>query len=207
MFWGAMAVLVLMLALTAWAVFRPRPADGAATTSRVSPNVFLVVGGLIFPGVVLTALLIWGIGAGHALLPLAIGKPVFTVEVTARQWQWDVAYPSLGPAPEQVGQTGADTSARKMRAATPNRIDIPAGKPVDIRVRSADVIHSFWVPRLGGKIDAIPGRTNVLRLTADAPGVYRGVCAEFCGTGHKSMALEVHAHDEATFARLMEDLR
>ncbi|WP_200930605.1 cytochrome c oxidase subunit II [Pseudorhodoferax sp. Leaf274] len=181
MFWGGMALTVAMTGLALYAALRRR-----AGTPRVSANALLVGGGLLLPGAVIAALLLWGMRAGHALLPLPGAAPVFTVEVTARQWQWDARYPQHPTAPSAT-----------------NRIDIPAGQPVDVHVRTADVIHGFWVPRLGGKIDAIPGRTNVIRLQADAPGVYRGVCAEYCGTGHARMPMEVHAHaPDALAARL-----
>lgn len=178
MFWGAMALTVLMTGLALYATLRRR-----AGPPRVSERTLLVGGGLLLPGVAITALLLWGMRAGHALLPLPGALPVFTVEVTARQWRWDARYPQH-PAARAVA----------------NRIDIPAGQPVDVRVRTADVIHGFWIPRLGGKIDAVPGRTNVIRLQADAPGVYRGLCAEYCGTGHARMPIEVHAHAPAALA-------
>lgn len=178
---GAIALLVLVTALALYAALRRRNGP-----TRVSPRALLIGGGLALPVTVLTALLGWGVGAGHALLPLASAEPVFVVEVTARQWVWHARYP-----------------AHPQAATEANRIDIPAGRPVDVHVRTEDVIHSFWVPRLGGKIDAIPGRVNVLRLRADAPGIYRGVCAEFCGTGHPAMGFAVHAHaPEALAARL-----
>ena len=172
MFTGALLLLLMMTALGLYAALRRR-----ARPPRVSTRVLLVGGGLALPVVVLTALLAWGVASGHALLPLATREPVFVVEVTGRQWLWTARYP-----------------AHPQAATEPNRIDVPAGVPVDVHVRTLDVIHSFWVPRLGGKIDAIPGRVNVLRLRADAPGVYRGVCAEFCGTGHPVMNFTVHAH-------------
>ncbi|WP_017758163.1 cytochrome c oxidase subunit II, partial [Pseudacidovorax intermedius] len=74
-----------------------------------------------------------------------------------------------------------------------NELRLPAGRAVDVHTRSADVIHGFWVPRLGGKLDAVPGRTLVVRLQADRPGTYRGVCAEFCGAGHAHMPMVVQA--------------
>ncbi|RYY99106.1 MAG: cytochrome c oxidase subunit II [Comamonadaceae bacterium] len=178
---GALALLLLMTALGLRAALRRDDAP-----PRVSTRMFLVGGGLALPVVVLTALLAWGVGAGDALLPRAAAQPVFVVEVTARQWAWTVRYPGHPQA-----------------LVEPNRIDLPAGQPVDVQVRSADVIHSFWVPRLGGKIDAIPGRVNVVRLQADAPGVYRGVCAEFCGTGHPAMGFVVHAHGPEALAQRM----
>ncbi|MBN9408493.1 MAG: cytochrome c oxidase subunit II [Burkholderiales bacterium] len=188
MFWGAMAITLLMTALGVYAAWRrPRGERGP----RVPVGVLLVGGGLVLPTVVITALLLWGVNAGHALLPR--GAPAFTVELTARQFAWQASYPAH-PAPSAT-------------AREPNRIDMPAGVPVDVHVRTADVIHGFWVPRLGGKIDAIPGRTNVIRLQADAPGIYRGVCAEFCGTGHARMPIEVHAHEPEALAALMGPAR
>lgn len=183
MFWGGMALTLGMTALGLAAVLRRRRAGAAAPRAE---RAWLVGGGLVLPGLVIAALLLWGLRTGHALLPLPGATPVFTVELVARQWQWEVRYPAHPLAP-----------------AAPNRLDIPAGQPVDVRVRTADVIHGFWVPRLAGKIDAIPGRTNVVRLQADAPGIYRGLCAEYCGTGHARMPIEVHAHTpEALAARL-----
>lgn len=183
MFWSASALTLGMTALGLAAVLRRR--HGGAPTPRAE-RAWLLGGGLLLPGLAIGALLLWGLRAGHALLPLPGAAPVFTVEVTARQWQWDVHYP-----------------AHPLASTQPNRIDIPAGRPVDVRVRTVDVIHGFWVPRLGGKIDTIPGRTNVVRLQADAPGIYRGVCAEYCGTGHARMPMEVHAHAPAAWAARM----
>ena len=181
MFWGAVALTLGMTTLGLVAVLRRR--RGPQVSHRAE-HAWLVAGGLVLPGLVIIALLVWGMRAGHALLPLPGAAPVLTVDVTARQWQWDVRYPAHPLAPAQT-----------------NRIDIPAGQPVHVRVRTADVIHGFWVPRLGGKVDTIPGRTNVVRLQADAPGVYRGVCAEYCGTGHARMPMEVHAHAPEAWAR------
>lgn len=177
MFWGALAVMAAVTALALYATFRSH------APARVSERSLLVGGGLVLPGAAIAALLLWGMSAGHALLPRPGATPVFTVDLTARQWQWDAHYPQYPAAPVRT-----------------NRIDIPAGQPVDVRLRTVDVIHGFWVPRLGGKLDAIPGRTNVVRLQADAPGVYRGVCAEYCGTGHAHMPIEVHAHGPEALA-------
>ena len=80
---------------------------------------------------------------------------------------------------------------------------LPAGMPVDLVITSGDVIHSFWIPRLAGKMDAIPGRVNVLRVQADTPGPYAGECAEFCGTGHAGMRFEVVVHPAADFAAVL----
>ena len=176
MFWFSAAVVTGMTGLALYATLR-----NPDRRLRIAPRGLLIVGGLVFPILVLSALLVYGVRAGYSLLPLATARPVFSVDVTAHQWWWQVSYPD---------------AAGGMRHAA-NEIHIPAGRPVDIRVRSADVIHGFWIPRLGGKIDAIPGRVNTIRLEADKPGLYQGQCAEFCGLGHAHMKLVVQAHDEA----------
>lgn len=134
----------------------------------------LIGGGLVFPSVVLMALLIAALLVGDRLSPR--GEPdVLTVEAVAEQWAWTFHYPDG-------------------RAPTENVLHVPAGVPFEVHVSSRDVIHSFWLPRLGGKIDAIPGQVNVIRLQAAEPGVYRGQCAEFCGVGHAAMTFTLQAH-------------
>ena len=85
-----------------------------------------------------------------------------------------------------------------------NELHIPVGQPVVLELESADVIHSFWVPRLSGKLDMIPGRRNMMRIQADEPGVFGGQCAEYCGGPHALMGLIVVAHEPAEFARFMD---
>jgi cytochrome c oxidase subunit 2 len=154
---------------------------------RVPERAWLIGGGLAFPMVVLIALLAWALPSGQSMLPRDDGA--LRVEAEAFQWGWRFAYPD-----------GAETQTV---------LHIPAGEPVDVAITTADVIHAFWVPRLAGKIDAIPGQTNVLRLFAEEPGLYRGQCAEFCGIGHAGMDFAVQAHDaddyEAALARVLEE--
>ena len=145
---------------------------------------WIVGGGLVFPGVVLAALLAHTAARTVALddaLPGA--EPV--ISVTAHSWWWQVRYRT--PA-------GSDV-------VLANEVHVPAGRPVTLGLASADVIHSFWVPQLAGKIDMVPGRVHRLRLQADRPGVYRGQCAEFCGAQHARMALLVVAHEPADYER------
>jgi cytochrome c oxidase subunit 2 len=106
------------------------------------------------------------------------------VQVSASQWWWGLRYDTEQPA-------------RTFTSA--NEIHIPVGRPVRFEVTSGDVIHSFWIPKLGGKIDVIPGQTNVAWLQADRAGVYRGQCAVFCGAEHARMALRVIAQQPADF--------
>ena len=110
----------------------------------------------------------------------AVGSTALTVEVIGHQWFWEVRYP---------GST----------AVTANEIHIPARTRVDVVLRTADVIHSFWVPRLNRKTDMIPGRTNHLLLEADETGVYRGQCAEFCGLQHAHMGLKIFVEPPERF--------
>ena len=86
---------------------------------------------------------------------------------------------------------------------TQDVVHIPAGREIEFVVTSTDVIHSFWIPRLGGKIDAIPGHFNTISLSADRPGRYGGVCAEFCGEGHGIMQFEVEAHPSQDYDAIL----
>jgi cytochrome c oxidase subunit 2 len=112
-------------------------------------------------------------------------SPRLTIEVTGHQWWWQVRYLSGDPSRQFV---------------TANEIHIPVGEPVRVRLVGADVIHSFWVPQLAGKMDAIPGVTNQTWIEAAHPGTFRGQCTEYCGPQHAHMALEVVADTPRDFA-------
>ncbi len=113
-------------------------------------------------------------------------KPAVTIEITARQWWWQVRYLS-------------DNNARQF--VTANEIHIPAGSPVRLKLVGGDVIHSFWVPQLAGKMDAIPGQTNETWIEASAPGSYRGQCTEYCGLQHTHMSFLVMAQPANDFRK------
>lgn len=180
MLWGSCALfaLVLGLFLAAWLV----PDFGR----RLPPDRWIVWGGLALPLPVLIALTLYAFSQGEFLLKGAAkdAEDVFEVRAIGRMWQWDFSYPTL---PGSVAEPGV--------------LHIPAGRTIEIVAESEDVIHSFWVPRLGGKIDAVPGHANRLRIRADEPGRYGGVCSEYCGTGHAGMRFEVRAHDNDGFVR------
>lgn len=176
MFWGALVLFALVMALLALSFLRP------AIIASIKPIHWIIGGGLIMPVPILIALLIAALLLGEQLLPKPGGVQPMRVEAHASRWQWQFSYPETPGAP------------------TTEILHLPAGVPVDIVVTAADVIHAFWVPRLGGKIDAIPGHTNVIRLQADEPGVYRGICAEYCGEGHETMGFVVEAHSPADYA-------
>jgi cytochrome c oxidase subunit 2 len=114
------------------------------------------------------------------------GRNALVIEVIGHQWWWEVHYADSIPA---------------NRIVTANEIHIPVGRSVMFKLSSADVIHSFWIPRLHGKKDMIPGYANTMWVRADSAGVFRGQCAEFCGYEHAKMALTVVAEPAASFAR------
>lgn len=147
---------------------------------------WMVAGGIVFPAVVLSVLFVLTLMVMGAIYPRRGQDAPLTIEVTGKQWWWEVRY--VGNEPQ-----------RMVRSA--NEIHIPTGERVRVRLRAADVIHSFWVPGLQGKMDMIPGRTTETWLQADRPGVWRGQCAEFCGVQHAKMALVVVAHEPAEFAQ------
>lgn len=111
--------------------------------------------------------------------------PALTLDVTGYDWWWRIEYP------QAQGGTGT--------FATANELHIPTGVPVRLRLHSADVIHTFWVPLLAGKTEMIPGQVNEQWIEADRPGVFRGQCSQFCGAQHAHMAFEVVAQSPAEF--------
>jgi cytochrome c oxidase subunit 2 len=191
-------VFVFVMALLLYAVFSP------ARTIRARR--WLIGGGLVFPGTVLTGLLFYSLAVGKALgsfqgdgalrflldcvsdASRALGNraPInaaVRIEVNARQWWWEVKYFSADGEFELA-----------------NELHLPAGRPVELQLVTEDVIHSFWVPSLAGKVDMIPGHRNRLVLKADQPGVHRGQCAEYCGAQHALMALFVVVQPDADFS-------
>ncbi len=173
------AVWVLVLALL-WLALRRRDDDSALR----HPRRLIVIGGLVLPTVVLTALLVYGTltsarVTGHGADVDAV------VEVTARQFQWRFRY--------------LDSNGQVLGESI-DELAVPFGRMVEYRITSDDVIHGFWIPRLGGKIDAIPGRVNTLRLRADQRTPMRGQCAEFCGLDHARMVFPVRVIDADALA-------
>lgn len=178
LFAGGGIIFVLVLAIAAYAILARRQ-----RAAMLSETALIVGGGIVFPLVVLTALLLYSVIRAGALHAEAAFMPL-RIEVTGEQWWWRVRY--LRPD----GSVDFETA---------NEIHIPLGQPVDFALRSADVIHSFWVPTLAGKIDMIPGRTTRLRITAERAGEYRGQCAEYCGGPHGFMAFFVVAQEAVNY--------
>jgi cytochrome c oxidase subunit II len=177
LFWGGLVILALVMGVVLYAMFR-RP-EARPTLPHLP---FLIGGGLVFPIVVLTALLIYGTEVGRRITQPA-ENPLF-IEVTGHQWWWEVRYPATENAPAVL---------------TANELRLPVGLPVQLTIESADVVHSFWIPNLGHKVDMIPGRTNVLRLSASEAGRFRAQCSEFCGAQHARMGFIAIAESPAEF--------
>jgi cytochrome c oxidase subunit II len=171
---GAAALFALVMVLFAMVMLRP------GWGSAVSPARWIVLGGLVLPAVVLAPLVAYALIAGERLLPLP-GAETVRIEAEGQQWAWTFRYPGHG---------GVETK---------DVLHLPAGVPVDIAVTSRDVIHAFWIPRFAGKIDAVPGHVNHLRIQADAPGRYEGRCNEFCGLEHAGMRFDVVVHPAGDF--------
>jgi cytochrome c oxidase subunit II len=179
--WIGFGVIAGLLWL-AYARRRRRGLPGGAEQDRGSWIV--VVGlGIAVPIVVITTLFVVSdIFVIRTTQAPAASKTRMTIQVIGRQWFWEVRYPGS-------------------RAVTANEIHIPVRTPVELEVRTADVIHSFWVPQLNRKIDAVPELTNRILLYADRVGRYRGQCAEFCGLQHAHMGVWVFAEPAANFRR------
>jgi cytochrome c oxidase subunit II len=176
-------VAVLATMFVAMTRNRDRPRDGVDLTPGNTR--FVSLGGAVIPGVILAAVFVVGLSIMGAF-PTRPPANQLTIHVVGHQWWWQADY---------------DYPALQQRFTTANELHIPVGVPVKVLLTSADVIHSFWVPRLQGKLDVIPGDTNDIRLLAKQAGTYRGQCAEFCGLQHAHMGIVVVADPPAQFAK------
>ena len=179
---GAVYVIVSGFIVVAIVRGRRRRQEEAGPAKEPKDDTFIWWGGIVAPVVILAVLAVVTIRTTQDLRAAEDGE--LRIEVTAKRWWWDVRYPDTG-------------------VATASEIHIPVGRPVDIVLTSDNVIHSFWVPQLAGKVDTIPGQVNHLRLKADEAGTYRGACAEYCGIQHANMSYLVIADEPAEFERWM----
>ena len=197
---GCAIIFIVVMALAVYGVF--------ARARAINARVWIMSGGLAFPIVTLTVLLVYSLAIGNGLNAIgssralqlflecfggdaanAVSRPpeggVLRVHVVGKQWWWEVRY-------EQPGGGEPIVLA--------NEIRIPVNRPVELLLSSTDVIHSFWAPALAGKVDMIPGRTTRLRIQSSEEGTFRAVCAEYCGGQHALMALVVVAQNPQAFA-------
>jgi cytochrome c oxidase subunit 2 len=181
LFWGmsigSLVVWVAVVALAVYAVYFARRPWSARQV-----RLLVVGGGVALPSVVLTALLAHGLSLLPAMLAAAPPGSL-VIHVTGHQWWWRVRYLRDGDVPVELA----------------NEIRLPVDRPIELRLDSADVIHTFWVPALAGKVDMIPGRRTRLLLRASRTGTFRGTCAEYCGTSHALMAFDVVVQEAAEF--------
>lgn len=182
---GGLAIWVVVVALCLHASRWKRSPISEENAGRL-----ILWGGVVFPVAVLTALLSYALWLMPSLRPFAGGEQAgMRVEVAGSQFWWNVIYDRTGAQP----------------VVSANEIRLPVGERVEFLLTSRDMIHSFWVPALGGKMDLIPGRTNRLSLLATRTGTYRGQCAEFCGTSHAHMAFSVVAMEPDAFAAWLDE--
>ena len=182
MLWIAVGVCVIVFTLLGVAVLHgDRQRHERPLSTRV-----VVIAGTVIPAMILVALLVYSLGTNRVLAAPAADEAL-TIEVIGHQWWWEVRYQDEG------SEDGEDV-------VTANEIVIPVGQSVRLELSSVDVIHSFWVPALNGKMDLIPGQTTSLPLEASRAGSYFGFCAEFCGVQHARMNLLVVALEPDAYA-------
>lgn len=180
MLWISTVVFLIVVGFLVKAMLRGKR-DGYDTLDRSEPRwgePFIAIAGVFIPALILAGVYVYSLREMNALSE-AGSNPSMEIEVVARNWWWEARY-----------ENGAVTA---------NEIHIPVGEAVRLQLRSADVIHSFWVPELQAKTDHVPGHDNYMWLQADEPGRYRGQCAEFCGLQHANMVFYVVADEPAEF--------
>jgi cytochrome c oxidase subunit 2 len=182
-------VFVAVVVVLALGLFRRRP-PAEQETGPERRNAFgrwFVVGGVVVPLLILLVVFGATVRAVQSV-PTAAPPEALVIEVVGHQFWWEVRYPDAG-------------------VTVTDELHLPVGRPVNLQLSSADVIHSFWVPALAGKLDLLPDHPNTLVLEADQPGVHRSRCAEFCGLEHTKMVLTVVAEPEEQFAAWVAERR
>jgi cytochrome c oxidase subunit II len=182
LFWVLLGLGALVYSL--FAVLLVRALGRRQATEPTVRRRLLLGGGVILPLVVIAFVFAATI-ATLGSMPRVGDRTRLVVEITGHQWWWDVVYPGSG-------------------VRTANEMYIPVDEEIELRLLAADVVHSFWVPSLGGKTDLLPDRTTSLVIEAAEPGTFRGVCAEFCGLQHAKMRFAVVAVSSDEFASWLE---
>jgi len=180
--WVAVGIALVVGLALAWIMVRFRARPGAPRLpAQTRGHTLLEISWTIAPALVLLAITIPTI---QVIFRTQAAPPRDALEITVygHQWWWEFRYPAL-------------------QVVTANELHVPSGRPVALTLQGPDVIHSFWVPQLGGKRDVVPGRLNRLTFTAETPGEYRGQCAEFCGVSHANMGMRVIVDAPDAFAR------
>jgi len=179
-FWWAVVVFVIVEGLLLFVIIRYRQRGSAGRPSALHGHTVLEIGWTLAPALILVFIAVPTMRTIFATAaPAAAGA--LRVEVIGHQWWWEFRYPELG-------------------IVTANELHLTRGKPVQLEMTSADVIHSFWAPGLGGKRDLTPGRVTRIAFTPDSVSEYSGQCAEFCGASHANMRLRVFVQSDSGFS-------
>jgi cytochrome c oxidase subunit II len=187
MFWLGLAVVVAVVVVLVLGLFRRRRGGEPPPDRQGSFGRWFVVAGVVTPLVILVVVFGATLRAMR-FVPTTAPPEAMVVEVIGHQFWWEVRYPD-------------------QEVTVRDELHLPVGRRVNLQLSSADVIHSFWVPELAGKIDMLPDHPNTLVLQADQPGQYRSRCAEYCGLEHTRMVLTVVAEPEDRFAAWVADRR
>lgn len=192
------AVTVIVWAMIAWLAMRRRGTLLEHEPVDVNHGQrWIVIGGFAIPAAVFAIVFVVTLTSMKAF-PMGHDRDhhaasSYQVVVTGQQWWFNAQYSFDGRPDLQV--------------TAPTEIHVPVGQPVDIALQTRDVIHSFWIPKLHGKVDLIPGQVNYIRIQADAPGIYRGQCGEYCGAQHANMRLDVVAETPANYQAWLDAQR
>ena len=171
-FWAAMFVMIVVGGGLLYTVFRFRRKPGDdSIPEQTHGNTKLEIAWTIAPAIVLAIVAVPTVATQFYVSNTPDGD-VLQVNVTAHQWWWEIEYPDSG-------------------VKTANEFHVPMGRPIEVNMTSSDVLHSFWIPKLAGKLDVIPGKNLTMWFQGDTPGEYYGQCAEFCGEAHAWMRFRV----------------
>jgi cytochrome c oxidase subunit 2 len=186
--WMSLGGAIVWLTVAALTVYSARRGDKPMSEQRARS--FIIGGGVVVTTLILAGLLVYGL---RMLPPMVAAAPAgsLKIKVVGEQWWWRVRYQPAAGAEVELA----------------NEIRLPVNETVQFELESSDVIHSFWIPSLGGKMDMIPGRETRLILHPTRTGIFRGVCAEYCGASHALMAFDVVVMEKAEFASWLEHQR
>jgi cytochrome c oxidase subunit 2 len=180
--WASLGIAVVVFGVLGWILLRFRERPGGLLPAQIRGHTALEISWTIAPALILLVIAIPTIQVIFRTQTAAVPPGALEVTVRGWQWWWEFRYPSL-------------------EVTTANELHLPVGRPVAFSLEGPDVIHSFWVPQLGGKRDVVPGRPNRITLTPERAGEYWGQCAEYCGASHANMGLRVVVEEPAAFER------
>jgi cytochrome c oxidase subunit 2 len=180
-FWIAIAVFIVVEAILLWTVIRFRRRTNDGIPAQTHGHTGLEIGWTIIPFLILAYIAIPTLTTITAATAAPTGPDVVKVKVIGHQWWWEFQYPDLG-------------------VVTSDELHIPVGQKISLEIETADVIHSFWVPKLGGKVQAIPNQHNTSWIQADEAGTFQAQCYQLCGVSHANMRFIVIAESKDAFA-------